>query len=75
METSKKGEDGTLAIDRAAVQAKVAVTKDYDGASGKITFTSDGDLVANIGIYVSENGKYKQIKTFILDGDKLIEVK
>lgn len=74
-ETSKKAEDGTLAIDRAAVRAKVAETKDYDGASGKITFTSNGDLVVNIGIYVAENGKYKQLKTFTLDGEKLNEVK
>jgi len=73
--TAKKAADGTLAIDRSAVQQKVAATKDFDGASGKITFTSNGDLVANIGVYISENNKYKQLKTFILDGDKLIEVK
>ena len=74
-ETSKKAEDGTLAIDRAAVRDIVAATKDYDGASGKITFTSNGDLVVNIGIYTAENVKYKQLRTFVLDGEKLNEVK
>ncbi len=73
-ETAKK-EGESLAIDRSAVQGVVAKTKDFDGASGKITFTSNGDLVVNIGVYVSENRKYKQIKTFTLDGDKLIEIK
>jgi branched-chain amino acid transport system substrate-binding protein len=74
-ETAKKEEAGSLAIDRSAVQGVVAKTKDFDGASGKITFTSNGDLVVNIGVYVSENRQYKQIKTFTLDGDKLIEIK
>lgn len=73
--TAKKSDDGSLAIDRSAVQEVVAKTKDFDGASGKITFTSNGDLVANIGVYVSENNRYKQIRTFTLDGDKLIEIK
>ncbi len=71
----KKESDGSLSIDRAAIQKAVAVTKDYDGVSGNITFTAEGDLVANIGIYTVENKKYKQIKTFKLDGEKLVEIK
>ncbi len=74
-ETAKKEGDESVKIDRSAVQSAVAKTKDFDGASGKITFTSNGDLVVNIGVYVSENRQYKQIRTFTLDGDKLIEIK
>ena len=73
--TSSKGMGGVLKIDRDKVRDLVAKTKDYDGASGKVTFTENGDLVANIGIYTVENKKFKQLKMFKLDGDKLIEIK
>jgi len=71
----KKGSDGTYTVDRAAFQKTVAATKNYDGVSGGITFTPNGDLVANVGVYTVENMKYKQMRTFKLDGDKIIEVK
>ena len=71
--TSVKSED-TLVIDRNKLRDEVAKTADYDGASGKITFTENGDLVANIGIYIVENQKYKQIRTFKLDGQNLVEL-
>jgi ABC-type branched-subunit amino acid transport system substrate-binding protein len=66
---------GVLKVDRDKVRDFVAKTKDYDGASGKITFTENGDLVANIGIYTVENKKFKQLKMFKLDGEKLAEIK
>jgi branched-chain amino acid transport system substrate-binding protein len=74
-ETAVKEKDGSLKIDRDKVRDLVAKTKDFDGASGKITFTANGDLLANIGIYTAENRKYKQIRMFKLDGDKLLELK
>lgn len=67
--------DGKLVIDRDKAQSIVAATKDFDGASGKITFTANGDLVANIGIWTSENKKYKQVKAFKLENDKIVELK
>jgi len=73
--TSSKGMSGVLKVDRDKVRDFVAKTKDYDGASGKITFTADGDLVANIGIYTAENKQFKQLKMFKLDGAKLAEIK
>ncbi len=73
--TSGKSMSGDLKADRDKIRNAVAATKDYDGASGKINFTANGDLVANIGIYTAENKKYKQIKMFKLDGDNLVEIK
>ena len=73
--TSSKGLSGVLKVDRDKVRNFVAKTKDYDGASGKITFTANGDLVANIGIYTAENKKFKQLKMFKLDGENLVEIK
>lgn len=73
--TAGKGMGGVLKVDRDKVRDFVAKTKDYDGASGKITFTANGDLVANIGIYTVENKKFKQIKMFKLDGENLVEIK
>ncbi|MCL1864713.1 MAG: ABC transporter substrate-binding protein [Spirochaetes bacterium] len=67
--------DGNLKIDRDKLRDEVAKTKNYDGASGKITFTENGDLVANIGIYTVENQKFKQIRMFKLEGQKLVELK
>jgi len=73
--TSSKGSGGALKVDREKVMKFVAKTKDWDGASGKITFTANGDLVANIGIYTVENRKFKQLTMFKLDGEKLVEIK
>ncbi len=73
--TSGKSMGGDLKVDRDKVRDLVAKTKDYNGASGKITFTENGDLVANIGIYTVENKKFKQLKMFKLDGEKLVEIK
>lgn len=67
--------DNKLVIDRDKVRSIVAATKDFDGASGKITFTANGDLVANIGIWTSEKKQYKQIKAYKLENDKIIEIK
>jgi len=65
----------SLLINRDKMREIVAKTKDFDGASGKITFATDRDLISNIGIYTVEKKKYKQIKMFQLDGEKLIEIK
>ncbi|HPS88053.1 MAG TPA: ABC transporter substrate-binding protein [Spirochaetota bacterium] len=72
---SVKGPNGSLKIDRDKVREIVAKTKDYDGASGKITFTPNGDLVCNVGIYTVQNKKYIQLKVYKLDGDKLVRIK
>jgi len=73
--TSSKALGGNLKVDRDKVRDFVAKTKDYDGAAGKTTFTENGDLVVNIGIYTVENKKFKQLKMFKLDGEKLTEIK
>jgi len=73
--SSKSVLGGSLNIDRDQLRDFVAATKDYDGASGSITFTDNGDLVANIGIFISEGRKFKQQKSFKLDGQRLIELK
>ncbi len=73
--SAKKAADGSLTINRDQVREFASKIKNYDGASGNITFTHDGDLVANIGIYTTENNKYKQLRMFKLDGDDLIELK
>ena len=67
--------DNKLVIDRDKVRSIVAATRDFDGASGKITFTANGDLVANIGIWTSENNQYKQIRAYKLENDKIVEIK
>ncbi len=73
--TSSKAMNGNLKVDRDKVRDFVAKTKDYDGASGKITFTENGDLVANIGIYTAENKQFKQLKMYKLEGNNLVEIK
>ena len=75
-QTSSKGMlGGALNIDRDKLRDFIAATKDYDGVSGNITFTENGDLVGNIGIFVAENKKFKQLKSYRLDGLNLVELK
>jgi branched-chain amino acid transport system substrate-binding protein len=71
--TAKAG-DGVM-IDRDMLRDEIAKTKDYDGASGKITFSDNGDLLANIGIFAVENKQFKQIKMYKLIGQSLVDVK
>ena len=74
--TSSKGMfGGSLNIDRDQLRNFIAVTKDYDGVSGNITFTENGDLVGNIGIFVAEDKNFKQMTSYKLDGGKLVELK
>ena len=72
--STKSRASDNLNIDRNKVRDFVAITKDYGGVSGSITFTSTGDLACNIGIYVAENKSFKPIKNYKLDGQDLIEV-
>lgn len=65
----------TFKLDRNAIQAVVAATKNYNGVSGKITFAENGDLIKNMGIYKSANNKYTQIGVYTLNDNKLVEVK
>jgi branched-chain amino acid transport system substrate-binding protein len=67
--------DNKLVIDRDKLRDEVAKTKNYDGASGRITFSENGDLIANIGIYTVEKKQFKQIKMYKLIGQSLVEVK
>ncbi len=62
-------------IDKIKVQSVVESTKDYKGVSGIINFTSNGDLVKNMGIYISKDKKYIQQKVYKLDGGSLLEIK
>jgi len=65
-----------LKLDREKIRGYVAATRDFPGVSGTITFTASGDLVKNMGIYVAEGGKYKQLAGYQIDDkDQLVEVK
>ena len=72
---SSKSLSGELNIDRDQLRDFIAVTKDYNGASGGITFTPNGDLVANIGIFIAENKEFRQMKAYKLEGTNLVELK
>ncbi len=72
---SIKDSNGFLKIDRDKVRDVIARTKEYDGVSGKITFTSNGDIVANIGVYTIENGRYKPLKIYKANGERIVEIK
>ena len=73
--SSKNILNNGLNIDRDQVRDFIAATKDYDGVSGKITFTENGDLMGNIGLFVAEDNKYKPLKSYKLDGQTLVELK
>jgi branched-chain amino acid transport system substrate-binding protein len=61
-------------IDRAKIQKFVATVKDFPGVSGKITFTPNGDIMKNVGIFTSEKGAFKVLKKYVLDSkDNLVE--
>lgn len=58
----------SLTLDRDAIQAAVAATKDYDGVSGSVTFAG-GDVVKNIAINKVEGGKFVSIGDYkVVDG-------
>lgn len=44
--------------DRAAIRDALAKTKDFDGVTGKITFSPDGDVDRKFKIMVIENGAW-----------------
>ena len=74
-QTSSKGLiSGSLNIDRDQVRNFIAATKDFDGVSGNISFTDNGDLIGNIGIFSTENKKFKQLESYKLDGLNLIKL-
>ncbi|MCL2154870.1 MAG: ABC transporter substrate-binding protein [Leptospirales bacterium] len=75
LKSSKDVLSSGLNIDRDQLRDFIAATKDYDGVSGKITFTENGDLVGNIGIFLAEDKKFTQIKSYKLDGQNLVELK
>ena len=63
-------------IDRAKIQKYVAEVKDFPGVSGKVTFTPNGDIMKNVGIFISEKGAFKLQKKYVLDAkDNLVESK
>ena len=72
---SKNIISGSLNIDRDVLRDFIAETKDFDGASGKITFTKNGDSVSNVGIFISEDRKFRQTRVYQLDGSDLVELK
>jgi branched-chain amino acid transport system substrate-binding protein len=63
----------SLALDRDAVQASVAATKDFDGVSGKVTFDG-GDVVKNIAINKVEGGKFVAIGDYKVEAGALAKV-
>jgi branched-chain amino acid transport system substrate-binding protein len=70
-----KDEAGNVHIDRDKICSIVAATRDYNGVSGKITFTPNGDLSSDTGIFTAKNRKYLQMKVYRLNGDNLMRVK
>ena len=75
LKSSKSVIGGDLNIDRDQLRDFIAATQDYDGASGKIAFTENGDLVGNIGIFIAEDNKFRQLRSYKLEGQNLIELK
>ena len=45
--------------DTKVIRDAVAATKDFDGATGKITFDANGDATKDAYIKTVENGKFK----------------
>ena len=70
-----KDTGGNLVIDRDKLRETVAKTRDYNGASGRITFTPNGDLESDIGIFITRNRKYEQLKVYKIAGERLVRVK
>lgn len=64
----------TLELDRAAIQAAVAATKDYQGASGKVSFDSNGDPIKNQGIFTVTGGAFVQTSIYAVDNGTLVKV-
>lgn len=46
-------------VDRAAIRDALAATKDFDGVTGKLTFTDVGDINRKYMIMTIENGKWE----------------
>jgi len=66
----------SLNLDREKIREYVAKTANFNGASGVVTFLHNkGDAVKNVGIFIAENMKYKQIAIFKIENDQLVEVK
>jgi branched-chain amino acid transport system substrate-binding protein len=62
-----------LNLDKDAVQASVAATKDFDGVSGKVTFDG-GDVVKNIAINEVKGGKFVAIGQYKVEAGALTKV-
>ena len=71
---SSKTEAG-VAIDKVKIRDIVASTKNYNGVSGIINFSYNGDLIKNMGIYVSKDKKYIQKSVYKLENGNLVEIK
>ncbi len=50
--------------DRTAIRDALAATKDYDGVTGKLTFTDVGDIDRKYMIMTIENGNWKVVKDY-----------
>jgi len=50
-------------VDGAAIRDKLAVTKNFPGASGNITFDENGDPIKSVSIQTIINGKFYHIYT------------
>jgi branched-chain amino acid transport system substrate-binding protein len=53
------GITGDLAADRDAIKDAIASIKDYDGITGKMTFTADGDPIKDaVVVRISDEGEF-----------------
>ena len=56
---------GDIAADRKAVRAKLAAVKDFEGITGNMTFTEEGDPIkCAVIVRISDQGEfefYKQV--------------
>lgn len=51
------------ANDKEAIREALANTKNFEGASGKITFNSSGDPIKSVAIMSVNNGKFESVYT------------
>ncbi len=73
---SQEEEKRSLKLDRDKIREYVASTENYDGASGIVTFMKEkGDAIKNVGIFIAENKKYRQLEVLTVKDDKLVKIK
>lgn len=62
-------------VDKAAIRNEVAKTQGYMGASGEVSFASNGDLIAVQGVFEIVNQKPVQRGVYTVNGTELVKIK